>query len=148
MKKRIGDPFMPPDEFGRALTGFQINLQVQDMDKAMEFHREVLGVTVIYSDPDISIVRWEGHQWMIHSDHTYDKHPLSKYVGGVTVRGLGAEFRVHGRNPDEAEAKARELGYKILDPTRDQPDHGRREVFIIDADGYVWVPDVALAANA
>lgn len=142
MKKRQGDPFMPPPEYGRSLTGFMLNILVRDMEKAVEFHKKVLGVEVIYSDPDISIVAWQGHQWMIHSDHTYDKHPLHGYIQGVELRGKGAEFRIHGRSPDEAEAAARALGCTILDPTRDQPDHGLRECHIVDFEGYVWAPDV------
>ncbi len=144
MKKRQGDPFMPPDEYGRSLTGFMLNILVKDMDKAMEFHQQVLGVDVFYSDPDISIVSWQGHQWMIHSDHTYDKHAMYQHIQGVSTRGVGAEFRLHGRNPDEAEAQARKLGYTILVPTKDQPDHGLREAHIMDADGYIWVPDIPL----
>ena len=145
MKKRVGPPFMPPEEYGRALTGFMINIQVRDMDKAMEFHREVLNVDVIYSDPDISIVSWQGHQWMVHSDHTYDKHPLTSYIAGETSkRGLGAEFRLHGLDPDKAATAAEAIGCQILDAPRDQPDHGLREAHIIDFDGYVWVPDVPL----
>ena len=121
-----------------------LNILVRDMDRAVQFHREVLGVDVVYSDPDITIVAWQGQQWMIHSDHTYDKHPLTGYMAGVDVRGVGAEFRLHGRDPDEAEAAARALGCEILDASRDQPDHGLREAHIIDFEGYVWVPDVPL----
>jgi len=144
MKKRVGDPFMPPDEYGRSLTGFMLNILVRDMDKAVQFHLEVLGVDIIYSDPDITIVAWQGQQWMIHTDHTYDKHPLYGHIAGVDVRGVGAEFRLHGRDPDEAETAAQKLGCTILDGARDQSDHGLREAHIIDFEGYVWVPDVAL----
>lgn len=145
MKKRVGDPFMPPPDFGRSLTGMMINIMVRDMEKAIAFHREVLGVDVIYSDPDISIVSWQGQKWMIHSDHTYDKHPLTPYMAGVERRGVGAEFRLHGRDPDVAAEAAQKLGCDILDAPRDQPDHGLREAHIIDFEGYVWVPDVPLA---
>jgi catechol 2,3-dioxygenase-like lactoylglutathione lyase family enzyme len=144
MKKSEQTPFQPPAEYGRSLTGFMLNILVQDMDKAVEFHQQVLGVETIYSDPDITIVAWQGQQWMIHADHTYDKHPLYGRIQGVSLRGIGAEFRLHGRNPDEAAAIARSLGYEILDAPRDQPDHGLRETHIVDADGYVWVPDVPL----
>ena len=148
MKKRVGNPFMPPDEYGKSLSGFMLNILVRDMERAVQFHVEVLDVDVIYSDPDITIVSWQGQQWMIHSDHTYDKHPLPGYVaanvGPDGRRGAGAEFRLHGRDPDEAAAAALELGCTVLDGPRDQPDHGLREVHIIDAEGYVWVPDVPL----
>ena len=115
MKKRQGDPFMPPEEYGRSLTGMMLNILVRDMDKAVEFHRKVLDVDVVYSDPDITIVAWQGQQWLIHSDHTYDKHPMYQRIQGVLVRGVGAEFRLHGRDPDEAESAARALGFQAAD---------------------------------
>lgn len=147
MKKREGDPFMPPDQFGKTLRGIMLNLMVRDMDKAVLFHQSVLKVNVIYSDPDITIVERDGQTWLIHADHTYDKHPLTPYMAqhSEKARGVGAEFRVHGLDPDEAEAAARLIGCEILDPTRDQPDHGLREVFIVDFEGYVWVPDMPLS---
>ena len=145
MKKREGDPFMPPPEYGQSLTGFSVNILVRDMDKAMLFQREVLGVTVIYSDPDISIVRGFGTEWMIHADHTYDKHPMYRTFAGENQRGKGIEFRLHGLDPDTMEANARRLGFEVLAGSRDQPDHGLREVHVMDADGYVWVADIHLA---
>lgn len=144
MKKRSGDPFMPPAEYGRSLRGFMLNILVRDMDQAVLFHRQVLQITCVYSDPDISIFEGYGISWMIHSDHTYDKHPLWGHTHDVNKRGVGAEFRLHGLDPDQAEAAARQLGCTILSPARDQPDHGLRGVHILDFEGYCWVPDVPL----
>jgi len=59
-------------------------------------------------------------------------------------RGAGVELRLHGCDPDIAAAKALELGFVVLDGPRDQPEHGLREAHIVDADGYVWVPDLPL----
>jgi hypothetical protein len=53
-------------------------------------------------------------------------------------------LRLHGRDPDAAEAAARRLGYTVLASTVDKP-HGLREVYLLDADGYLWVPDVPRA---
>ena len=39
-----------------------------------------------------------------------------------------------------AEAAALRLGFKVLVATTDKP-HGLREAYLVDADGYVWVPD-------
>jgi len=52
---------------------------------------------------------------------------------------------LHGCDPDEAEAAARRLGFKVLVETTDKP-HGLREAYLVDADGYVWVPDVHVKA--
>jgi hypothetical protein len=54
---------------------------------------------------------------------------------------VGAELRLHGRDPDAAEAAAKRLGYTVLASATDKP-HGLREVFLIDSDGYLWVPDI------
>ena len=59
----------------------------------------------------------------------------------IQVRGVGIEIRIHGCNPDEAEAAARRLGFEVLSPSMNK-GHGLREVHICDSDGYVWVPDI------
>jgi hypothetical protein len=48
---------------------------------------------------------------------------------------------LHGRHPDEAEAMARQLGFTVLAGAIDKP-HGLREVYLVDADGYLWVADI------
>jgi hypothetical protein len=78
---------------------------------------------------------------MLHADHTYDNHPLRNTVSPTYPRGGGLEVRLHGCDPDAAEAAARRLGFEILSPATDK-GHGLREVYIRDADGYIWVPDV------
>ena len=50
-------------------------------------------------------------------------------------------MRLKGRDPDEAEAAARRLGFNVLVAVTDKP-HGLREAYLVDSDGYVWVPDV------
>jgi len=111
------------------------------MDKALQFQREVLRVDVVYSDPDFAVVRGYGAEWMLHAAHTYQDHPMGRLLAGAGQRGAGAEFRLHGCDPDQAEAAARHLGFKVLVGTTHKP-HGLREAYLVDADGYVWVPDV------
>jgi catechol 2,3-dioxygenase-like lactoylglutathione lyase family enzyme len=134
---------MPAPEYGRSLRGLGVNLLVRDIDGSLPFHREVLAGEIVYSDPDFAVVRYRDAEWMLHADHTYDAHPLWKQVTAAASRGTGAELRLHGRDPDEAEAAARRLGFEIIQATADKP-HGLREVFVRDADGYVWVPDVPI----
>jgi hypothetical protein len=61
-------------------------------------------------------------------------------------RGAGAELRLYGRDPDAAEAVARdladEMGGVVLAGAADKP-HGVREVYLLDPEGYCWVPTVA-----
>ena len=64
-------------------------------------------------------------------------------TNGSTDSGADAEFRLHGIHLDEAEANARTRGYIVLAGALDKP-HGLREAYILDPDGYCWVPDVPL----
>ena len=132
---------MPADQYGHSLRGLTLNLLVRDVDAALGFHREVLGAVVIYRDPDFAVLRRGEVEWCLHADHTYDKHPLSPSLTSGLPRGVGAELRLHGRDPDEAEAAARRLGFTVLAPAPDKP-HGLREGYLLDADGYCWVPNV------
>ncbi len=146
MKLRTGTPWMPARDYGRSLRALTLNLIVRDVEKALVFQREVLGATVVYSDPDFAVLQACGAEWMLHADHTYQGHALEGVIAGVAARGAGAELRLHGRDPDEAEAAARRLGLKVLAPAADKP-HGLREAFLMDADGYVWVTDVHTQAE-
>jgi catechol 2,3-dioxygenase-like lactoylglutathione lyase family enzyme len=141
MKLRTGQPWMPAPDYSRSLSALTINLLVRDIEKALVFQREVLGATVVYSDPDFAVLRGHSGEWMLHADHTYQGHPMEGFLAEVGQRGAGVELRLHGRDPDEAEAAARRLGLTVLAPAADKP-HGLREVFLLDADGYTWVPDV------
>ena len=144
MKKSSKTPFMAAGDYGRSLGGFTVNLLTADLPRALILHREVLRVELLHEDDDLLIVRGYGADWMVHADHTYDKHALLADTQAAPRRGAGVELRLHGCDPDGAAERAREHGFTVLDGPRDQPDHGLREAHIIDADGYVWVPDVPL----
>jgi catechol 2,3-dioxygenase-like lactoylglutathione lyase family enzyme len=135
---------MPAPQYGRSLHGLTLNLLVRDIARALPFQRQVLGAEVVYSDPDFAVLRFGGAEWMLHADHTYLDHPLHATLSQPLQRGVGAELRLHGRDPDAAEAAAKRLGYTVLASARDKP-HGLREAFLIDPDGYLWVPDVPSA---
>jgi catechol 2,3-dioxygenase-like lactoylglutathione lyase family enzyme len=141
MKLRIGDPWMPAPEYGRMLRGLTVNLLVRDIEASLAFQRAVLRAEVVYADPDIAVVRGYGGEWMLHADHTYRGHPLHHEVTAVTARGIGAELRLHGCDPDAATAAALANGYIVVADPADKP-HGLREAYLADPDGYVWVPDV------
>jgi catechol 2,3-dioxygenase-like lactoylglutathione lyase family enzyme len=144
MKLRTGDPWMPGSVYGRSLRGLTLNLLVREIATALPFYREVLGAEIIYSDPDFAVCRFQEAEWMLHADHTYLEHPLHTTLANGQGRGTGAELRLHGRDPDAAEAAARRLGYTVLASAADKP-HGLREVYLCDADGYLWVPDMPRA---
>jgi len=140
---RTGAGWMPADEYGRALPRFTVNLLVRDVAKALPFYRDVLRATVRYADGDFAALNLHGTDFMLHADHAYDRHPLYARVRGVAVRGIGAEIRVMGIDPDAAEERAKKFGATIVQEARDFP-HGWRDVMLADADGYVWAVGVAI----
>ncbi len=144
MKLRVGDPWMPSSEYSRTLKGLTINILVKELEPAVRFAEKVLLAEIVYSDPDFAVASGYGADWMYHADHTYDNHPMGNTLLSDAVRGAGAEFRLHGCDPDAAEEAAREGGYEILSPATDKK-RGMREVFIRDSDGYIWVPDVLIS---
>ena len=145
MKRRTGEPWKSaPDyaaELGESASGLSVNLLVADVARAVDFQSRVLGATVVYADADFAAVEGFGAKWCLHADHTYDQHPLVGFVNGLEGRGPGVEIRLRGCDPDAAEGRARALGYHVLAGAMDKP-HGLREAYLLDADGYCWVPDV------
>jgi uncharacterized glyoxalase superfamily protein PhnB len=143
--KRTGSSWMPADDYGRRLPKFSVNLLVRDVQASLPFYRDVLGATVRYADEDFAALSLAGAEFMLHADHAYDHHPLLEYISDVTAgrRGLGAELRVMGVDPDAVEARARVASAKIVQPAADYP-HGWRDVMLADPDGYVWAIGVAI----
>lgn len=135
------------DAYGRAIPrGIGINLLVQDIETAMKWQVAVLGAKVRYWDRDFAILTAEGADWMLHHDRTYRNHPLSGIAGAAEGRGAGAELRLYGRDPDAAEAAAEARGGIVLAGSADKP-HGTREAYLIDPEGYCWVPTVPKAPD-
>jgi catechol 2,3-dioxygenase-like lactoylglutathione lyase family enzyme len=141
MKLRNGDPWMPAKEYAHSLKALTVNLIVRDINVALGFQQHVLGMEVVYADPDFSVLRGYGAEWMLHADHTYQDHAFGKATIESARRGTGIELRLHGCDPDAAEAAARKNGYHVLVEALNK-GHGLREAYLIDPDGYVWVPDV------
>jgi len=140
--KRTGEPWMPPDEYGRSLPQFTVNLVVTNIERALGFYRNVMGAKVVYSDADFAALRLENWEFMIHADHAYDRHPWHERLGRGDKRGLGAELRLLGTDPDLVESRAKQHGAKILQTAQDKP-HGWRDVIVEDHDGYAWAVGVA-----
>jgi catechol 2,3-dioxygenase-like lactoylglutathione lyase family enzyme len=144
MKKSTSTPFMAAPDYGQSLAGFSINLLSADLARALQFQRDVLQADLLHQDEDLLIVQGYGGNWMVHADHTYEKHALLADTLAQSRRGAGIELRLHHCDPDATAARAADQGFRLLDGPRDQPDHGLREVHIVDADGYVWVADIPL----
>ncbi len=141
MRKSTTEPWMPADEYGRSLPTFTINLLVMEIQRSVEFYKSVLGGRCHYQDEDFAALNVAGIEFMLHADHTYQDHPWVKPLKHRKLRGLGAELRLLGLNPDEVESSARNLGADIVQTTATKA-HGWREVMISDPDGYVWAVGV------
>jgi len=135
--KRTGTPWMTSSDYGRSLTGLSMNLIVRDVAKSLPFYRDVLGMTVHYADADFAALEIVGAKVQLHADHTYEHQPWAPRLAERTKRGLGAEIRIMGIDPDRAEERARAAGVAVLTGTREWP-HGWRDVVLEDPDGYAF----------
>ena len=139
MKLRKTDPWKPASDYSRELSGLTVNLLVNNISKATQFSANVIEAKIIYEDIDFAAIEGFGSKWCFHADHTYDKHPLTGFTNNKNKRGVVIELRLLGCNPDKAEMRALNHGFKVISKTQDKP-HGLRECYIIDSTGYCWVP--------
>lgn len=129
-----------PVAYGRGIPqGLGVNLLVRNVERSARFQVAVLGAQIRYWEEHFAIMSAVGTTWLLHSDWTYRNHEMIASVTGLEARGGGIELRLYGVDPDEAEAVAKRSGATVLAPAADKP-HGLREVYIVDDDGYVWVP--------
>jgi catechol 2,3-dioxygenase-like lactoylglutathione lyase family enzyme len=144
MKKRTGAPWLSPVEYGRTLVGLSVNLIVRDVAASTPFYSDVLQLRRLYSDADFAAFEGEGNvRVQLHADHTYERMPWAERLRDAGKRGLGAEIRILGIDPDAAERRAREKGFGVLAPTKDWP-HGWRDCVLEDPDGYAYAVGTAL----
>ena len=134
---------MSADAYGRTLTGLTVNLIVRDVAKSVPFYTDVLGFRAQYSDVDFAALERDGVRLQLHADHAYDGMPWASRLAQTDKRGLGAEIRIFGIDPNAAERRARERGDTVLVPTKDWP-HGWRDCILEDPDGYTFAVGVPL----
>ena len=135
--------FDPEDavEVGHALEDFGVNLLVRDVLRTVDFLESVFGFVQVSGSRDYALLEFRGQLYQLHGDHTYSANPLPSLLPESGARGGGVELRLFELDPDRCERLAREAGYEVLMDTADKP-HGLRECFILDPDGYCWVPSV------
>ena len=131
------------EEMGHRLRGFGINLLVTEVSRTVIFMRDVLGFTVRRESVDYAVLSYRGRLYQLHADATYSSHPLPAFLPEAGLRGAGVELRLYQSDPDRAEQRARAGGYEVLQESKDKP-HGLRECFLLDPDGYCWVPSVKI----
>ena len=118
-----------------------LNLLVRDPRAAAAFHVDVLGAEVVYVDEDFAVLRVSSLEYMLHGDHTYEGHAWYADLMAGTRRGLGAEIRLFGPDPDRMAERARAAGARLLQEPETKP-HGWREATVEDLDGYAWAVGV------
>jgi uncharacterized glyoxalase superfamily protein PhnB len=68
-------------------------------------------------------------------------------VQAATERGVGAELRFLGIDPDEVQKRANRAGTIVLQSAKSYA-HGWREITLLDPDGYIWTVGLADCAAA
>ena len=131
---------MSAADYGRTLTGLSVNLIVRDVARSIPFYTGVLELRLLYSDDDFAAFERDGAKLQLH---TYARMPWADRLSENTRRGLGAEIRILGIDPDAAEKRAREAGFRVAVPVRDWP-HGWRDCVLEDPDGYTFAVGVPL----
>lgn len=142
-KLRQGDPWMPGYRYGALLPPLSLNLIVADTERSAAFYRDVFDAEVHYRDIDFAAVRVGPAEVMLHADHTHDTHPWHAQLKAGAARGIGAQVRLLGIDPDEVERRARAFGAVVAVPAQDK-GHGWREVAVRDPDGYEWCVGVLI----
>ena len=88
---------------------------------------------------DFAIVKYGEQVFQLHADGTYHANPMLALLPENPPRGAGIEIRLYDTDPETAVERAKAHGATILQVPTDKP-HGLREAYILDADGYAWVP--------
>ncbi len=140
-KKRTGEPWKTAAAYGRELAGLTLNLLVRDVAKSLRFYTDVLAFNVQYSDIDFAALERHGIKIQLHADHCYDGTPWAARLAEAGKRGLGAEIRIMGLDPDRAEMRAVDCGGTVLVASQDT-EHGWRECIFEDPDGYTFAVGV------
>ena len=141
MKLRKKDPWKSASEYSRDLSGLTVNLLVEDINLSIHFLKKIIEAKIVCQDPDFAAIEGFGSRWCLHSYHTYESHPYMNVIKNSNPKGLGIELRVIGCDPDRAEEKARKENYIILSTSSDKA-HGMRECYILDDNGFCWVPSI------
>ena len=134
---------MPGYRYGALLPPLSLNLIVRDTQRSVAFYAAVFQADVHFRDIDFAALRVGPAEVMLHADHTHDAHPWLGELQTQATRGLGAQIRVLGMDPDEVEKRARAAGAVVAVSAIDK-GHGWREVLVRDPDGYEWAVGVLI----
>lgn len=125
--------------FGAALRGLGVNILCRDVQATAQFLNTVFEMGIHRLSDDFAIVTYGEDVFQLHADATYASNPLLNLLPENPPRGAGIELRLYDTDPDVAATRAEAAGVHILQPPTDKP-HGLREAYILDPDGYAWIP--------
>ena len=125
--------------FGAALRGLGINILCRDVRVTARFLQTVFKMGIHRLSDDFAIITYGADVFQLHADSTYASNPLLNLLPENPPRGAGIELRLYDTDPDIATARAEAAGAHILQPPSDKP-HGLREAYILDPNGYAWIP--------
>ncbi len=134
---------MPGYRYGALLPPLSLNLLVRDTAASCEFYVAVFGADVHYRDIDFAALRVGPAEVMLHADHTHESHPWHAALTSGATRGIGAQIRILGIDPDETQRRAIAARATVAVPPADR-GHGWREVCVRDPDGYEWAVGVLI----
>ena len=134
---------MSAADYGRTLSGLSLNLIVRDVARSVPFYASVLELRLLYSDEDFAAFERDGVKLQLHADHAYSRMPWASLLREHGRRGLGAEVRILGIDPDAAQQRARDGGFTVAVPVRNWP-HGWRDCLLEDPDGYTFAVGLLL----
>ena len=148
-----------PDDLGRTLQGFGVNLLVKDALIYTESLSKVLGVEVIRAEQAFALITTSfrslssddvaiSHLIQIHADFTYHNNPYHAHLPELGARGNGVELHLFETHPDVLAAKAEaDSDWTVLQIPTDKP-HGVRESYLLDMHGYCWVVSTPLVKSS
>lgn len=136
-------PWMPGFRYGALLPPLSLNLVVSDTARSTAFYRAVFEAEVHYQDIDFAALRVGPVEVMLHADHTHDEHPWHDALTSGEARGVGAQLRLLGIDPDELQRRAEAHGAHVVREATDK-GHGWRETLVRDPDGYEWAVGVLI----
>ncbi|MDH5798477.1 MAG: VOC family protein [Paracoccaceae bacterium] len=134
---------IPAGDFGASLRGIGLNILVRDVPATASLLADVFAMQAFRVSRDFAIMTYGDQVFQLHADGTYANNPLLGLLPENPPRGAGVELRLYDTDPDQAVARAEARGLTILQGPADKP-HGLREAYILDDDGYAWVPSRAL----
>lgn len=137
------------EDFGASLKGLGLNVLVRDVKRTAGFLQAVFGMGAQRLSADFAIITYgEGPSrqiFQLHADPTYTANPLLSLLPEAAPRGSGLEIRLYDSDPEAAVAAMAALpavdreDLTLLQAPTNKP-HGLREAYILDFDGYAWVP--------